>query len=89
MKTMKFLVSAVVLGVVSVAATLQAQEMSGQPGAQESASTSASPDTSTNASGGMSGYGGVSGTTSLSGSMARPGRANCGHLPQCSPDSGH
>jgi hypothetical protein len=36
-----------------------------------------------------SGYGGVAGSTSASGSLSRSGWAPCGHLPQCNADSGH
>jgi hypothetical protein len=38
---------------------------------------------------GASGYGGVSESTSASGSLTRSGWAPCGHLPQCNADSGH
>lgn len=85
---MTFLLSAALLGTLSLACAVQAQYMSGQQNAQ-SASTSASPGTSTNAARGTSEYGGVSGGTSATGQLNRSGWAPCGHLPQCSPDSGH
>ena len=78
MKT-TILVSAVLLGILSLASVAQAQDASGQQDGQ-SASTNASSN---------SGYGGVSGSTSASGSTDRWGAATCGHLPQCNPDSGH
>ncbi|SEJ91955.1 hypothetical protein [Paraburkholderia diazotrophica] len=78
MKTTIF-VSAVLLGILSLAGVAQAQDASGQKDEQ-----SASANASNN-----SGYGGVSGSTSASGSMDRWGAATCGHLPQCNPDSGH
>jgi hypothetical protein len=80
MKT-TILVSAALLGILSLAggAQAQAQDASGQQIGQ-----SASADASNN-----SGYGGVSGTTSASGSMDRLGSPTCGHLPQCNADSGH
>ncbi len=89
MKTM-FLLSATLLGAVSLASVAQTQDTSGQQDAQSaSVSTSASPGPNSNTSPGTSGYGGVAGGTSTSGSLTHPGWANCGHLPQCSPDSGH
>ena len=36
-----------------------------------------------------SGYGGVSGSTSASGSLTPSGLSTCGHLPRCNADSGH
>lgn len=78
MKT-TILVSAALLGILSLASVAQAQDASGQQDGQ-SASANASSNT---------GYGGVSGSTSASGSMDRSGLATCGHLPQCNPDSGH
>ena len=87
MKTM-FLLSAAVLSALSLAGSVRAQDMSGQQNAQP-ASTSASPGTSTSAAPGTSGYGGASGGTSASGSLTRSGWATCGHMSQCSPDSGH
>jgi hypothetical protein len=36
-----------------------------------------------------SGYGGVSESTSASGSLTPSGLATCGHLPRCNVDSGH
>lgn len=86
MKT-TFLMSAALLGTLSLAGAVQAQDTSGQQDGQSvSASTIASPGTSTSTSPGTSAYGGVSGSTSASGGLTRPG---CGHLPQCNPDSGH
>jgi len=78
MKT-AILVSAVLLGFLSLASVAQAQDASGQQDGQ-----TASTDTSSN-----SGYGGVSGNTSASGNMDRSASVTCGHLPQCKPDSGH
>jgi len=77
MKT-TILLSAALLGSLSLASVALAQDTSGQQNAQ-SASTSS---TST------SGYGGVSGSSSASGGP-RSAWANCGHLPQCNADSGH
>jgi len=37
----------------------------------------------------ISGYGGVSESTSASGSLTPSGLATCGHLPRCNADSGH
>ena len=37
----------------------------------------------------ISGYGGVSESTSASGSFTPSGLATCGHLPRCNADSGH
>jgi hypothetical protein len=90
MKT-TFLMSVALLGTLTLASAVQAQDMSGQQDAQPvSASTGASTSTSTSASPEKSGYGGgVSGSTSASGSLTRSGWATCGHLPQCNPDSGH
>ncbi|TDG23199.1 hypothetical protein EYW47_14785 [Paraburkholderia silviterrae] len=89
MKT-TFLMSAALVGVVSLVSAVQAQDMSGQQNAQPvSGATSASTNTSPNASPGTSGYGGVSGSNSASGSLTRLGWATCGHMPQCNPDSGH
>jgi hypothetical protein len=89
MKT-TFLVSVALLGTISVAGAVQAQDTSGQQNAQAvSASTSASPGTSTSASPDTSGYGGVPGGTSATGNLNRAGWATCGHLPQCNADSGH
>lgn len=73
------LVSAALLGILSLASVAQAQEASGQQDGQ-SASTNARSDSE---------YGGVSGSSSASGGMSRPGSATCGHLPQCNVDSGH
>ncbi len=89
MKT-TFLMSAALLGTLSLASAVQAQDMPRQQDAQPvSVSTSASPGTSTSATPGTTAYGGVSGSTSASGSLAGAGWTNCGHLPRCSPDSGH
>ena len=89
MKT-TFLMSAALLGTMSVASAVQAQDWSGQQTTQPvSGATSASTSTSTSASPGTTGYGGVSGSTGASGSLNRLGGAACGHLPQCNADSGH
>lgn len=90
--TTTFLMSVALLGTLTLASPVQAQDMSGQQNAQPvSGSTSASTSTSTSASPGTSGYGGgVSGSAGASGSLTRSGWATCGHLPQCdNPDSGH
>jgi hypothetical protein len=78
MKT-TILVSAALLGMLSLAGAAQAQDASGQQDGQ-----TASANASSNA-----GYGGVSGSSSASGGMARSAWATCGHLPQCNADSGH
>lgn len=89
MKTL-FLLSATLLGAVSLASVAQTQDTSRQQDAQ-SASVSTSPTASpySSSSPGNSGYGGVAGGTSTSGSLTNPRWSNCGHLPQCNPDNGH
>ncbi|MGF6633252.1 hypothetical protein OKW39_000403 [Paraburkholderia sp. MM6662-R1] len=89
MKT-TILASAALVGILSLASVGQAQEASGQqdgqaqqaPGQQDGQSASANASSN-------SAYGGVSGSSSISGGMGRSGWATCGHLPQCNPDSGH
>ncbi len=80
MKT-AILVSAALLGILSLAgvAQAQAQDASAQQDGQ-----SATANASSNSE-----YGGVPGSTSASGSMDRSRSATCGHLPQCNADSGH
>jgi len=88
MKT-TFLMSAALLGTLSLAGAVQAQDMPRQQDAQPVSASSASPGTSTSATPGTTAYGGVSGSASASGSLTGAGWTNCGHRPQCSPDSGH
>ncbi|RZF26252.1 hypothetical protein EVC45_29415 [Paraburkholderia sp. UYCP14C] len=78
MKT-KILASAALLGILSLAGVAQAQDASAQQDGQSALANASS----------NSEYGGVSGSTSVSGSMDRTRSATCGHLPQCNPDSGH
>lgn len=90
MKTTFLVSAAALLGTLSLASAVQAQDTPRQQDAQPvSGSTSASPGTSTSATPGATAYGGVPGSASASGSLTGAGWTNCGHRPQCSPDSGH
>ncbi|OUL90455.1 hypothetical protein CA603_17285 [Paraburkholderia hospita] len=80
MKTM-YLLLAALLGALALASFAHAQDTSSQQNAQAASTSNSNAE-----------YGGVSGSTSATGSTTRTGwpqDATCGHLPRCGPDAGH